>query len=208
MALDTEQGSSIIDGNSINNNDLAMVKGDIANDLDTDNDGNPSDSSLLVISEKMCPNDSDEDTDLDLLQVLDEEDDTEESVVPKRRKIETIDLEDIEHLQKAIELSDDGYSDEGSDSEELKENRKANAEKVKEHKPVRDYKCPICMDPPTAAVITNCGHIFCNDCLFPMINSSKKNARSDGICALCRCNVKCKDLRLVILKKKIVPKSF
>ncbi|SCU97946.1 LADA_0H09494g1_1 [Lachancea dasiensis] len=75
-----------------------------------------------------------------------------------------------------------------------------------EHKRACDYKCPICFEPPEAALFTPCGHIFCTECLFQMLNSTRTN-RKAGQCALCRRDVKLKEVRLLILRKKRIPKS-
>ncbi|KAG0669121.1 hypothetical protein C6P45_004062 [Maudiozyma exigua] len=75
-----------------------------------------------------------------------------------------------------------------------------------EFKAATEYKCPICFEPPETALITACGHVFCCDCLFHMVNSSRTN-RSSGHCALCRSNVKFSEVRLVIMRKRRIKKS-
>lgn len=74
------------------------------------------------------------------------------------------------------------------------------------HKAVRDYRCPICFDPPENATITRCGHTFCASCLFQMVNSSR-TSRKSGQCALCRKDVKLQQVKMVVLKKKRVLKK-
>lgn len=74
------------------------------------------------------------------------------------------------------------------------------------HKAVRDYRCPICFEPPETAVMTPCGHIFCVACLFQMVNSSR-GYRKNGHCALCRSDVKFRDIKMVVLRKKRVSKQ-
>lgn len=74
------------------------------------------------------------------------------------------------------------------------------------YKRVLDYKCPICFDPPEAALMTQCGHVFCTVCLFQMVTSSRGYKRN-GQCALCRKDVKLKDVVLIILRKKRVRKK-
>ncbi|CEP60237.1 SUMO-targeted ubiquitin ligase complex subunit SLX8 LALA0_S01e06128g [Lachancea lanzarotensis] len=70
----------------------------------------------------------------------------------------------------------------------------------------RDYKCPICFDTPEVALYTPCGHIFCIECIFEMINSVKANRRV-GQCALCRRDVSLGKIKLLKLRKKRVPKD-
>ncbi|SCU95302.1 LAME_0F11606g1_1 [Lachancea meyersii CBS 8951] len=76
----------------------------------------------------------------------------------------------------------------------------------REYRRARDYKCPICFEPPEIALFTPCGHIFCIDCLFQMINSTKANRRS-GQCALCRRDVGLGKVKLLKLRKKRIPKD-
>ncbi|GMM55467.1 SUMO-targeted ubiquitin ligase complex subunit [Maudiozyma humilis] len=102
-----------------------------------------------------------------------------------------IDLEAAE--QQVVEIPD----------EELE--KEVEEKSSEEFKAARDYKCPICFDPPTTALITPCGHVFCCECLFHMVNSSRAS-RGSGYCAMCRSNVTFRDVRLVILRKKRVKK--
>lgn len=74
------------------------------------------------------------------------------------------------------------------------------------HKSVKDYRCPICFEPPDTAVMTPCGHVFCLGCLFQMVNSSRTHRRS-GHCALCRTEVKLRDVRMIVLRKNRVKKE-
>ncbi|CCD22307.1 SUMO-targeted ubiquitin ligase complex subunit SLX8 NDAI_0A01490 [Naumovozyma dairenensis CBS 421] len=104
--------------------------------------------------------------------------------------MEAIDLDAAE--QQVIEIVD-----------EEPENEKEKSQQHEPNKPLTAYQCPICMDPPDEALLTPCGHVFCCDCLFQMVNSSRTNRR-DGHCALCRSSVKLKDVKLIILRKKRV----
>lgn len=99
----------------------------------------------------------------------------------------TIDLEATE--QRVVEIPD----------EQLEKD--IETKPASEYKAARNYQCPICFDAPDTALITACGHVFCCDCLFHMVNSSRTN-RGSGHCALCRTNVRFRDVRLVILRKK------
>ncbi|SMN18236.1 similar to Saccharomyces cerevisiae YER116C SLX8 Subunit of the Slx5-Slx8 SUMO-targeted ubiquitin ligase (STUbL) complex [Maudiozyma saulgeensis] len=103
-------------------------------------------------------------------------------------------IDDEATEQQVVEISD----------EELEKEIESKA--ASKYKAARDYQCPICFDPPDTALITRCGHVFCCDCLFHMVNSSRTN-RSSGHCALCRSNVKFNDVKLVIMRKKRVKKS-
>lgn len=100
------------------------------------------------------------------------------------------DLENEAKSQQVVEISDD----------------EAVASPRPQHKRALDYKCPICFEPPEAALVTPCGHVFCTECLFQMVNSSRGQSRA-GHCALCRRGVHFRDVRLIILRKKRVRKT-
>lgn len=104
---------------------------------------------------------------------------------------EAIDLDAEE--QQVLEISDEDFQDE-------------NKTPPKEYGAAKDYRCPICFDPPETALMTLCGHVFCCSCLFQMVNSSR-TCRQFGHCALCRSKVYLKDVRMIILRKKQVKKK-
>ncbi|KAL3235017.1 E3 ubiquitin-protein ligase complex SLX5-SLX8 subunit SLX8 [Nakaseomyces bracarensis] len=118
----------------------------------------------------------------------DDSNDDEEDIldVNKRRNTdltpETINLEAEE--QQVVEIPDE---DEES--------------KRREYKRVRDYKCPICFEPPEVSMMTPCGHVYCCECLFQMVNNSR-TPRKAGVCALCRKSVNLKNIKMMILRKK------
>lgn len=107
--------------------------------------------------------------------------------------IKVITEEEQIKAQQVIEIEDE-------------ESSKEISETPVEFKKASDYVCPICMEPPVAALMTNCGHVFCTPCLYGMVNSSKGHGRRNGLCALCRKNVKLQDVRMIIMKKKRVRK--
>ncbi|CAB4252153.1 similar to Saccharomyces cerevisiae YER116C SLX8 Subunit of the Slx5-Slx8 SUMO-targeted ubiquitin ligase (STUbL) complex [Maudiozyma barnettii] len=119
---------------------------------------------------------------------------SEEVVISSVRNV-TPTLIDVEAAeQRVVEISD----------EELE--KEIESKTASEYKAARDYQCPICFDPPETALITRCGHVFCCECLFHMVNSSRTN-RASGHCALCRSNVRFNDVKLVIMRKKRVKKN-
>ncbi|GCE97167.1 hypothetical protein ZYGM_004188 [Zygosaccharomyces mellis] len=130
---------------------------------------------------------------VDLMKVLNEVDDEAQGEGKKEKITETIDLEDEAAEQQVRDVPQE-------------ENEAQTPPKPPENKAVREYHCPICFDPPDTAVMTPCGHIFCVACLFQMVNSSRTHRKS-GNCALCRSEVKLRDIRLVILRKQRVKKS-
>ncbi|KAI8033596.1 hypothetical protein M5D96_013646 [Drosophila gunungcola] len=44
------------------------------------------------------------------------------------------------------------------------------------------YVCPICYEPPVRKVITNCGHLFCQECLNTALQTNLR-------CPLCKTEV-------------------
>ncbi|CAI4060532.1 SUMO-targeted ubiquitin ligase complex subunit SLX8 SKDI_05G2100 [Saccharomyces kudriavzevii IFO 1802] len=104
---------------------------------------------------------------------------------------DAIDLDAEE--QQVLEISDEDFQ------EDTKET-------TREYGAAKDYRCPICFDPPETALMTLCGHVFCCSCLFQMVNSSR-TCRQFGHCALCRSKVYLKDVRLMILRKKQTKKK-
>lgn len=130
---------------------------------------------------------------VDLMRVLNEVDDETQEEGSRGKTTETIDLEDEAAEQQVKDVP-------------REENEQENPPKPPANKAVREYHCPICFEPPDTAVMTPCGHIFCVACLFQMVNSSRTHRKS-GNCALCRSEVKLKDIRLVVLRKLRVKKS-
>lgn len=118
----------------------------------------------------------------------DDDDDLEVTNMNKRRNAdltpETINLEAEE--QQVVEIPDEEANDEES--------------KKREYKRVRDYKCPICFEPPDVAIMTPCGHVFCCECLFQMVNNSR-TPRKGGVCALCRKTINMKQIKMLVLRK-------
>ncbi|AMD20461.1 HDL283Cp [Eremothecium sinecaudum] len=109
--------------------------------------------------------------------------------------------DDEAKLQQVVEIQDEADETASSTS-----GPNLSAEVRLEHKRASDYVCPICFDPPDVALMTPCGHVFCAVCLFQMVNSSR-GYRRNGQCALCRKDVKLKDVGLIILRKKRVRKD-
>ncbi|CCF60552.1 hypothetical protein KAFR_0K01980 [Kazachstania africana CBS 2517] len=121
----------------------------------------------------------------------------EQSIGPSSEQEETIgpiDLDAEAAEQQVIEIPD----------EEVMSNKESSETPIM-YKAARDYRCPICFDPPEVAMMTPCGHVFCCDCLFQMVNSSR-TYRKLGHCALCRKDVRLHDIRMLILKKKRIKK--
>ncbi|KAL6940306.1 hypothetical protein ACO0QE_004204 [Hanseniaspora vineae] len=83
--------------------------------------------------------------------------------------------------------------------------RDKSKEKGEVAKSITQYQCPICLEPPSPAMITKCGHVFCTDCLFNMLNSSRTH-RLAGTCALCRTKIPLNKTNLMVMKYNTVKK--
>ena len=88
--------------------------------------------------------------------------------------------------------------------------------------PFTAYKCPVCMDTPTNATSTSCGHVFCHRCIVDTLNWSMEqrreahpgNRKLKGVCPVCRKPLDLKDtpgtgrslvpleLKLMVRKRK------
>lgn len=126
--------------------------------------------------------------------VIDEEVEEESDADGDGDDFRVLSEEEQIRAQQVIEIEDD-------------EQPKDVSEMPIEFKRASEYVCPICMEPPEASLMTNCGHIFCTTCLYGMVNSSRGHGRRNGICALCRKDVRLQDVRMIILKKKRIKKT-
>ncbi|KIV93217.1 hypothetical protein PV10_04452 [Exophiala mesophila] len=67
--------------------------------------------------------------------------------------------------------------------------------------PFTAYKCPVCMESPTDATTTVCGHVFCHRCIVDTLKWSIEQRRHDlpanrktkGVCPVCRKPLDIKD---------------
>lgn len=184
-----------------------------------------SDSSLKVISEcgfmdgPVSEENEDDDEDDDyLFRALNEagEEDEMETSALRESSEETTDVEGrgpvvfktekgvkrapaMEPIDLEAEIEEQQAVEEVADQCEL-------SVQPKVYKAVKDYKCPICFEPPENASIASCGHIFCVSCLFQMVNHSR-NQKKSGVCALCRKEIQFRQVKIVILRKKRVKKG-
>lgn len=51
---------------------------------------------------------------------------------------------------------------------------------------LRDVKCPICLESPDRLCVTQCGHLYCGDCVFKALSSGVRASDSVGECSICR----------------------
>lgn len=57
---------------------------------------------------------------------------------------------------------------------------------------IRNFTCPICMDPPSVLAVMNCGHMYCSDCVFKALAASKT-------CSICRKTINYKTVKFLEL---------
>jgi len=60
-----------------------------------------------------------------------------------------------------------------------------------------DLNCPICLDPPTVAKVSRCGHVFCYVCILRHLSYSPK---SIGHCPICFETIYLKDIKSVVIE--------
>ncbi|KAG5358108.1 E3 ubiquitin-protein ligase complex SLX5-SLX8 subunit SLX8 [Yarrowia sp. B02] len=68
---------------------------------------------------------------------------------------------------------------------------------------LRDYKCPICLEHPDQLCVTECGHLYCEDCIFKALSSGVRASERIGECSICRKPVMYKNV--VFLEMRMGP---
>lgn len=51
-------------------------------------------------------------------------------------------------------------------------------------------KCPICLDIPEVMAVADCGHIYCQECIFIALSGSSRADKVKGECSVCRQKVR------------------
>ncbi|KAG5361524.1 E3 ubiquitin-protein ligase complex SLX5-SLX8 subunit SLX8 [Yarrowia sp. C11] len=51
---------------------------------------------------------------------------------------------------------------------------------------LREMKCPICLESPDQLCVTECGHLYCGDCVFQALSSGVRASEATGECSICR----------------------
>jgi hypothetical protein len=72
-----------------------------------------------------------------------------------------------------------------------------------QHSKLREVKCPICLEPPDRLCVTECGHLYCGDCVFKALSSGVRASDSVGECSICRKSVVYKNV--VFLETRMGP---
>lgn len=68
---------------------------------------------------------------------------------------------------------------------------------------LRSVTCPICLDEPDRLCVTECGHLYCGDCVFRALSSGVRASQRAGECSICRKAVFYKDV--VFLEARMGP---
>lgn len=111
-----------------------------------------------------------------------------------------IDIELLSDEEEESELE----SDEDLEREEieiLSETKLDKAELIRREQQFKKLTCPVCLDAPDVIVATQCGHLFCCECIIKSLASSKTKSIHSGVCPVCRKNVRYKDLQLLSIKQ-------
>lgn len=91
--------------------------------------------------------------------------------------------QDVENPQRTVQ-------------EQLKDTSRQNTANLK------NAHCAVCFDSPEHTYILPCGHIYCGDCVFKALSSTKQSNRTGGPCSLCRKFTSYKKVTFGIFKKK------
>jgi hypothetical protein len=83
-----------------------------------------------------------------------------------------------------------------STNEQLQENQKLHNSNL------NMSHCAICFESPKMTFALPCGHLYCQDCVFKAISSTKQSTKSGGPCSLCRTYTSYRNVTLAIFKKK------
>lgn len=142
---------------------------------------------------------SDDEFDDDITESRDIFDDEEEII----EDVDDVDQEDIDDVNKRrnTNLTPETINLEAEEQQVVEIPDEDEEAKKREYKRARDYKCPICFEPPEVSMMTPCGHVFCCECLFQMVNNSRTPKRA-GVCALCRKSVNLRNIKMLVLRKK------
>ncbi|PRT56125.1 E3 ubiquitin-protein ligase complex slx8-rfp subunit slx8 [Wickerhamiella sorbophila] len=66
--------------------------------------------------------------------------------------------------------------------------------------PLVNFKCPICMDTPDVLVVTECGHLYCENCVFHALRSARNSTKTSGQCSICRKTVKYSNVKYLEIR--------
>ncbi|KAH3683035.1 hypothetical protein WICPIJ_006004 [Wickerhamomyces pijperi] len=100
---------------------------------------------------------------------------------------------DDDDLEEALQT---GLGKRMSIKDQLANNKPTNISKL------ASAQCSICLEPPTVAVFLTCGHIFCSQCAFKALSTTKQSTKEKGPCPLCRHETSYKKITMSIFKKK------
>lgn len=66
----------------------------------------------------------------------------------------------------------------------------------------KNATCAVCFDTPESTYILPCGHLYCGDCAFRALSSTKQSTGYGGPCSLCRAYTPYNKVTVAIFKKK------
>ncbi|KAH3666683.1 hypothetical protein WICMUC_005500 [Wickerhamomyces mucosus] len=139
---------------------------------------------------------------------------TEDAItIHSERELVTIDLENEESQDEYLIISDSGEeeSDHDYDSNDdgleilteedakqswVSKSKKSTTEQLQDVTNTRNSTtlnnatCAICFDSPEQTIVLPCGHLYCNNCAFKALTSTKQSTSLHGPCSLCRAPIK------------------
>ncbi|CCH46975.1 DNA repair protein [Wickerhamomyces ciferrii] len=117
---------------------------------------------------------------------------------------DVIDVDDDDDLQEYYIISDDDddSKDKDKDTQQKTVEEQLREASRNENSTLKDAHCAVCFDSPENTYILPCGHIYCGDCVFKALSSTKQSNKAGGPCSLCRSFTPYKRATLGIFKKK------
>lgn len=141
--------------------------------------------------------------------ILDSDDDKNDSLVEVKTSTRNIpskivindedDEDDIQEYFVITDEEDNAVNEEESESKSTVDQLK---DSIQQNKNLNTAQCAICFDSPKATCVLPCGHLYCSECVFKALSSSKSSSRHAGPCSLCRNRTSYKSVTLAIFKKK------
>lgn len=118
------------------------------------------------------------------------------------QELDIVDLDD-DDLKEYFVISED----EDNKEQEIENSQRTVQEQLKDTSRqntsnLKNAHCAVCFESPEHTYILPCGHIYCGDCVFKALSSTKQSNRTGGPCSLCRTFTSYRKATVGIFKKK------
>jgi len=123
--------------------------------------------------------------------------------------VEVVDVDD--ELREYYVISEDDNEEDEDETNNTDKEQSASQRTVQEqledtsrqnNSNLHSVHCAVCFDSPEQTYILPCGHVYCGDCAFKALSSTKQSNRTGGPCSLCRAYTPYKKVTVGIFKKK------